>query len=306
MWERCPSKKTDWIKLKGELEQALEDPLIRTKWKTDQAAYKWEAGVDLQTYYTNVMKYVDKYDTEIASCPAAVSHQYYTRFLNGLPEEYKAQVHLSLPTSKEDIHKARDICQKKQSLKESSSVSMGTDVGAAAFDSGTEDRIKKNEMDIAKLTTELSKANAKTDHARAWSQDRNQPASQPTSYTPRPGRGYPSNRGNRFNSNNSTFNRGRWDRLKAIKQQRYRGNSGSQDGRSDGPSNSDSRSQYSGQKRVHYADQEKEVEASAIETDVESAVEHDETINDFMAMREDEEADEFQRYLDAKDELGGN
>ena len=135
MWERCPNKKKDWIKLKEELEQALEDPLIRIKWKTDPTTYRWEAGVDLQTYYTNVMKYVDKYDTEIASCPAAVSHQYYTRFLNGLPEEYKAQVHLSLPTNKEDIHKARDICQKKQSLEESSAVSMGTDVGAAAFNS---------------------------------------------------------------------------------------------------------------------------------------------------------------------------
>ena len=118
IWQRCKNIHTDWPELKKELDMAYEDPRSKDCWKMDPYAYRWEDDVPLQTYYSNVINRVNRYDVEIRDCPAAQKVAYYTRFLNGLPDDYRQQVYISLTTKKENIEHALEICKKFQSVKE--------------------------------------------------------------------------------------------------------------------------------------------------------------------------------------------
>lgn len=118
IWEKTEHRSTDWEKLKVELELTFEDPTMRTEWRNNLRAYKWdEHNVPLKTYCVKVKRDVDTFDSEIAECPKALKAQYYLRFFNGLPEDYQGQVTLSLTAENQDIDKAMDVCLRFQAYK---------------------------------------------------------------------------------------------------------------------------------------------------------------------------------------------
>ena len=118
IWERADARKTDWEKLKNELELTYEDPAMRTEWKNNLEAYLWdEKRVPLWNYCAKVKRYVDTFETEMAECPAALKGQYYLRFFNGLPGDHQGQVTLSLTAKSQDVEKAMDVCLRFQSFK---------------------------------------------------------------------------------------------------------------------------------------------------------------------------------------------
>ena len=109
IWRRC--KNQDWIQLKEELSQAYDDPLFRMVWESNLKAYVWDEHTEsLSSYRSNVMRYVDKYETKMTDFPALKAAQYYIRFFNGLPEDYREEVQLRLPFGKRSVDHAFDIC----------------------------------------------------------------------------------------------------------------------------------------------------------------------------------------------------
>ena len=111
-------RRSDWTKLKQELEQAFEDPAIRVDWTMNPRAYSWDEKIPLQSYCAKVKHYVDTFESNLAECPAAIKGQYYQRFVNGLPEDYVDQLRLNMPTRNTSINKALGICLRWQSSKE--------------------------------------------------------------------------------------------------------------------------------------------------------------------------------------------
>ena len=117
IWLRCKDKK-DWTHVKEELRLAYDDPVFRMKWKTNPRAYIWdEQNESLSSYCSNVKHYVDNYETAIATIPEAVHTQYYTRFVSGLPDEYQDEVKRRMPSRKQDVDHALDICIRFQLVK---------------------------------------------------------------------------------------------------------------------------------------------------------------------------------------------
>ena len=150
IYKRAENIKTNWEKLKKELEIAFEDPAIRAAWKTDLRAYVWDEKIPLQSYYAKVMHYVDIFETEMADFPAAIKGQYYMRFVNGLPEDYMQQVRLNIPTNNTSIEKALDICIRWQGYKNGESKK---EVAAAITfgDRSMPSRVTKMEADVQRL-----------------------------------------------------------------------------------------------------------------------------------------------------------
>ena len=80
-------------------------------------AYIWDEIQPLCVYRAKVERYVDTFDKELISDPAGRRSQYYTRFVNGLPEDYAEFVNLSIPAKCQDINKALEACLRFQSAK---------------------------------------------------------------------------------------------------------------------------------------------------------------------------------------------
>ena len=116
IWQRAENAATNWEALKAELITAFEDPTIRAEWKTNMKAFMWdEDNMSLQAYSARVKRYVDTFDNEIATTPAAKKAQYYIRFVNGLPDDYIEQTKMVIRSNNMD--KAMDICICFQSIK---------------------------------------------------------------------------------------------------------------------------------------------------------------------------------------------
>ena len=165
IWERQGLKESGWAELKKELEIAFEDPAIRSEWKTNAKAYMWdEANVSLQSYAAKVKRYVDTFDPDLAHCPAAKYSAYYTRFYNGLPDDYAEHVKMSMPSGKDDIDKALDICIRFQAVKRMKAQGK-PEVAAAADlqDPSMPARITKNETEIVRLNNKVDKLRSSLD-----------------------------------------------------------------------------------------------------------------------------------------------
>ena len=116
IWQRAENAATNWEALKAELITAFEDPTIRAEWKTNMKAFMWdEDNMSLQAYSACVKRYVDTFDNEFATTPAAKKAQYYIRFVNGLPDDYIEQTKMVIRSNNMD--KAMDICICFQSIK---------------------------------------------------------------------------------------------------------------------------------------------------------------------------------------------
>ena len=120
VWSRAENRKTNWKKLKSELESAFDDGNLQSEWKSNLKAYPWdEDKQSLQNYCARVKCLVDKYEKGMANCPAARKAHYFLRFVNGLPDDYVEHIKLSLSPKCNDVDKARDVCIQFQSVKRS-------------------------------------------------------------------------------------------------------------------------------------------------------------------------------------------
>ena len=199
-------------------------------------AYMWdEAKVSLQAYCAKVKRYVDTFDNDIVETPTARAAQYYLRFVNGLPDDYLAQVKMS---SKTTIEKAMDICIRFQGLKKSNKVQTET-AASVKFEDETPHRVTKNETDIKRLMNQMKtmEETGATSKSPSRSNDRQESSYQNQTAGGKHYSKYPnSSSGDKRNSTagsspypkkedgkqNPRFD-GRMKRLIASQQRRYRG-----------------------------------------------------------------------------------
>ena len=163
IWNRCKHKSDSWHKLKAELDDAFDDPKIRANWSTDVAAYKWDQIIPLKQYASNVQRYVQKFDKCIVGVPSALQKSYYSRFLNGLPAEYKDQIDGNLPDGKETIERAlamaikfQKVLERKKAEKAAAVVSAPAVAAPLSF--GEEKRVSTLEWQVKQLWQAQKKA----------------------------------------------------------------------------------------------------------------------------------------------------
>ena len=177
IWRGCRHKKTNWTQLKKELEDKFEDPAIRKEWRTNPRALLWDENkMSLQSYCAKVRRYVDAYDEELADYPAAREVQYYSRFVNGLPEDYMLNVTLNMPSKCQKLEKALEICSRFQIYKKSITQSH-PEVGASTTfqDQTTQSRIIKNEADIIWLSNRLHSLESRSSSSTIQDPAKSQP-----------------------------------------------------------------------------------------------------------------------------------
>ena len=213
IWKRAQNR-ADWDLLKTELAHEFEDPTIRIKWTTNEVAYEWDEHKESLTLYcAKIKRYVDKYDTDIAGVPRAVRNQYYSRFFNGLPDDYQNQVKMGMSSKKRDINRALDICIRYQTLKQklqNTSKDKKLEVGASVTfqDPTAPSRITQCETNIVRIMKEVDKLKKQpqTNGANYGSYHHNQ-NHQSGRYNEN-GQDRMDNRMNRFQSWRSTQSRG--------------------------------------------------------------------------------------------------
>ena len=120
------------MQLKAELETTFEDGSLRAEWKTNVKAYTWdEENQTLHSYCAKVKSMVDRFETEMADCPAARKAQYYLCFVNGMPDDYIDYLRLSLSPDCNSVEEARDVCIQYQLCQRNRSKKI-PEVGASA------------------------------------------------------------------------------------------------------------------------------------------------------------------------------
>ena len=288
IWHRATNRKSDWEALKSELTEAYEDPTIREEWSSNFKAYMWdEANVSLQTYCAKVQRYVDTFDTHLADCPPAKKQNYYSRFIAGLPDDYNDYVRLSMPPKSADVVKARDLCIKFQNIKKSRGAKTGivkTEVGASVqfSDPTVISRITENSTNINRLMGKVDKLFQK------------QTASNPSSSQQQTTNSYSTrNAGStpfysKPRDNSQSRSQERVNRFLARRQQR--GGRSGKFGRND---------RFN--KQEHKQKPEGQEEGLALETDVESCAEAEDSVALYDQYKEDKEMSEYLAFCAAKD-----
>ena len=154
IWQRTDHNRTDWVLLRAELEEAFEDTEVRSHWKSDMKAYTWDESQPLRVYRAKVERYVDTFDKDIGDNPTSRGSMYYTRFVNGLPDDYSEYIMLSMPAKCTDIGKALEACLRFQNIKKRKAEKAGkAEVGASASfnDPTVSARVTQNETGILRL-----------------------------------------------------------------------------------------------------------------------------------------------------------
>ena len=155
----CKNRK-NWAKLKRELEDAFDDPEVKQKWRTDLQAYKWDEVVPLHVYKGNVTRFVNKFDIEIRNNPGALRSNYFTRFVGGLPKDYKKFLDQQLYEDKQTVEHAVRAAQKFLGIKNDKieeDKQIKRETGAAGFESSSgDDRLRLLEQENEELRTSFN------------------------------------------------------------------------------------------------------------------------------------------------------
>ena len=157
IWKECQHARTNWLELKKELEDKFEDPAVRKEWRSNPKALMWdEYGETLQSFLAKVKRKVNTYDSDIATTDEARAANYNTRFVNGMPEDYINHLNLNMPTKKQKVEKALEICVRFQAFKKSKNQGKAEVGASVAFQDPTmPSRVTKTEMDIIRLGNRL-------------------------------------------------------------------------------------------------------------------------------------------------------
>ena len=112
--------RNDWSKLLKELEDAFDNSAVKQRWGTDFKAYTWDERQPLHVYRGNVIRYVNKYDSELRKFPKAMKKAYYRRYVSGLPDDYVDFIEQRLYDDKQTIDHALKVSQQFQISKQRS------------------------------------------------------------------------------------------------------------------------------------------------------------------------------------------
>ena len=160
IWSRSAYNRSNWPSLRTDLEESFEDREVRTNWHADMKAFQWDERMSLRDYRAKVERLVDTFDKEMASMPAIKKIQYYTRFVNGLPEDYREFLGLNLPSKCADIEKALEASERYQSTKKRRQEKSGkSEIGASANfgDPTVSARVAQNENELKRMQEEIRK-----------------------------------------------------------------------------------------------------------------------------------------------------
>ena len=125
--------------------------------KSDMRAYVWDEVEPLRVYRAKVECFVDTFDKDVGGDATSKKSLYYTRFVNGLPEDYADYIMLSMPTKCTDINKALEACLRFQNIKKRKSGKPEVGASASFKDPAVSSRIAQNEAQILKLEKEMKK-----------------------------------------------------------------------------------------------------------------------------------------------------
>ena len=149
-------KPKDWRKLVEELEEAFDDPAIRQRWATDLKAYTWDQKTPLHVYKSNVVHFVNKFESGLRNAPVARKRAYFTRFVGGLPDDYINFIEQQLYGSKQTIEHALQVSQQFKIIKDRTTETKKEVAGAMAPQGNSMNkRIHALEQQMAWLDKEL-------------------------------------------------------------------------------------------------------------------------------------------------------
>ena len=132
--------RNNWRKVVEELEEAFDDPGIKQRWATDFKAYTWDQKTPLHIYKSNVVQFVNKFESELRHAPEARKKAYFTRFVGGLPDDYINFIEQQLYGNKQTVEHALKVSQQFKIIKDRKT--------------STNERICAMEQQVARLNKE--------------------------------------------------------------------------------------------------------------------------------------------------------
>ena len=294
IWKRSAHRKTDWELLKKELRREFEDPIIRSEWKGNLRSYVWDESKEtLHTYCSKVKRYVDTFESELEDGSRAKLDQYYLRFKSGLPDDYQDQVRMAMPTHKQSIDKAYDVCLRYQATKKGKTPKSDLAAAVSFEDPSMPARVTQNESNIIRLKNRLSKLEQAPTPAQV-EQKQQRPDNKYAGNSPRrlPSRGSTSDANSEYSRSTDRVTRFRnWRKNNPRDRYSNKGQQGQQKSSGHSRSTSNSVSRHSSN------------ESRVSQTDVESGTEgHDDTVKDFAAYLQEEEEQLFADFCAMTDE----
>ena len=245
IYQGCQHKDSDWKLLIEELEEKMEDPVIRRNWVRDLGAYKRPAGMTLQVYKANVLGYVHKYSPTVVSNPKAYEMECYNRFVHGLELDWREAIDAGIPFGKETMERAYNQAIKYE-LRRKEAKQVGF-TGAAMTDS-ERDQMQRLRLDLAEMKTEVDSMK------RSSRRDRHDKSSS-RSHSPNSGKKHFHKVKNHKNSPHHSRNKeGRRSR---SKEDGYKSSTSGRSGSSTGRSRSQSREDY---RAIQTADEDSDSE----------------------------------------------
>ena len=149
--------RNNWRKVVQELEEAFDDPGIRQRWATDLKAYTWDQKTPLHVYKSNVLRFVNKFESGLRHAPEARKKAYFTRFVGGLPDDYINFIEQQLYGSKQTVEHALKVSQQFKIIKDRTTGKKKEVAGAMNFQGNyTNERVQTLEQEVAKINTKLN------------------------------------------------------------------------------------------------------------------------------------------------------
>ena len=158
-------KETDWDKLKLELRELLIDPQEKYDWRARRTKITWDGKESFHILATKIMRSVDKYDPK-----ANKEQEYFFRFRDALPLEYRRAIDLGVPDDKQTIDEAKKIAHKvKTSLSDTGGAETVAIPGKAASFVGasmSHDRVRAIELSLQGITERMENMELKMKYNR--------------------------------------------------------------------------------------------------------------------------------------------
>ena len=207
-------KKTDWDELKVELRDLLIDPQEKYNWRARRSTIVWDGKESFHVLAANVKRAVDRYDPK-----GNKEQEYFFRFRDALPLEYRRAIDLGVSEDKLTIEEAKKMALRVQTA---SSDSGGSTAPAqpeksvsfvgASMASMSDDRLKSIELSLQGLTIKVDNMDAEIKQIRKDGKREDGPrgASSRERYEARyPDRSASRGRGFDRDSRQGSFDRGR-------------------------------------------------------------------------------------------------
>lgn len=152
IFNRCENRGKDWSLLKKELATAFEDPSKKRRWARYLDAFKKPQDMPLPVYKAKVIQYVNRYNKAIVNDGEAYRMALYTRFVDGLEEDWRQYIEDSIPYGKEKLENAYS-----QALKYEAKLSKSGTLGALKVTEAKKKKLKRIQHDLDSLKAQVKK-----------------------------------------------------------------------------------------------------------------------------------------------------